>query len=348
MCKPVFTFLLFVFVTAIPAGAQTSIDKIKQGIELHERGQYAEAIALYEQVITADPRNVLALYEKSYSLLMQKQYASCIELCKKIIDEFPADENVPNAFINWGTALDYQGKTKDALKVYAKGLKARPGNYLLLFNKAISHDSRGDREDAIECLQLALRSNPLHAGSHHALGVFTARQNKIAGMLSNLAYLAIQPQAIERANYNRDKVERIIGKSAEKKDDKNITVNVSLPSKKKKENDFSTLELMIGLTAASNHTKEHENETDTERMERNLGVVFSALGEGQKDGKGFYWDFYAPFFASLEKEGYRETFVHMMYTTSGTVLNELWLYDNKPKVEAFKKWLAAYKWNQGS
>lgn len=336
--------MFFVGIGMIPLLAQTNLDKIRQGIMLHEEAQYEAAIRLYDEVIAADAKNVLAQYEKSYSLLMLRKYPESIRLSKDIIANFPGDENIPNAYINWGTALDYQGKTKEALKVYAKGLKVFPGNYLLHFNKAISYNSRGDKEDAIAELQQALKSNPLHSSSHHVLGILTAGSNKVAGMLSNLAYLAIQPQATERANYNREKVERIIGLSAEKKDDKNITISLSMPDKKKKENDFSSLELIIGLTAASNHTKEHENETDIERMQRNLEMVFSGLSAGQKDGKGFYWEFYAPFFASLEKEGFRETFVHIMYTTSGAVLNELWLHDNKARVDAFKKWLAAYKW----
>ncbi len=344
MYKRSIIFLFLVCMGIMPLRAQTNLEKIRQGIALHENAQYEAAIKLYDEVIAADTKNVLAQYEKSYSLLMLRKYSESIQLSKDIIENFPGDENIPNVYINWGTALDYQGKTKDALKVYTKGLKAFPGNYLLHFNKAISYNSRGDKEEAIEELQLALKSNPLHSSSHHVLGLLTAGNNKIAAMLSNLAYLAIQPQATERANYNREKAERIIGGSAEKKDDKNITISLSLPAKKKKENDFSSLELMLGLTAASNYTKEHENETAIERMQRNLGTVFNGLSMGQKEGKGFYWEFYAPFFASLEKEGFRETFVHIMYTSSGVVLNELWLYDNKQKVEAFKKWLSAYKW----
>lgn len=346
MYKRGIAFVFFCVWGMMPLLAQDNVTKIKQGIALHEEGRFEEAIRLYDEVISADPKNVLAQYEKSYSLLMSQQYDAAIKMSKDIIAAFPNDENIPNVYINWGTALDYQRKPKDAIKVYEKALKAYPGHYLLLFNKAISNDSRGEREDAIADLQQALRSNPLHPSSHHALGLLTTGSNKIAGMLSNLAYLAIQPQATDRANYNRGQVEKLIGRSAEKKDDKNITVSLSLPSGKKKENDFSSLELMIGLTAATNHMKEHENETDTERMQRNLGTLFSGLSLGQKEGKGFYWEFYAPFFASLEKEGFRETFVHVMYTTSGNVLNELWLHDNRPKVDSFKKWLAAYKWTK--
>lgn len=325
--------------------AQTAIEKIREGIALHENAQYEDAIKLYDEVIAADPKNTLAFYEKTYSLLLLKKYKETIDLCKYIISRFPKDENLPNTYINWGTALDYQGKGKEAIKVYEKGLKAVPGHYLLNFNKAITLHSRGEREEAIKSLQQGLRNNPLHPSSHHVLGILTAGTNKIAGLLSNLAYLAIQPQATERANYNREQVEKIIGKAASKKDGNNITINVALPSKKKKENDFSTLELIVGLTSAAGHTSEHENETDIERMQRNLGVVFSGLSEGRKEGKGFYWDFYAPFFARLEEEGHRETFVHVMYTSSGAVLNELWLQDNRTKVDAFKKWLSAYKWN---
>lgn len=345
MIKQIIATLFFVCIGVFALHAQTDIEKIKQGVALHENAEYEEAIKLYDEVIASDPKNVLAHYEKSYSLLMLKKYDECIKLSKYIIDNFSKDENIANTYINWGTALDYQGKTKDALKVYEKGLKAFPGYYLLHFNKAITHNSRGEKEDAIDNVQLALRNNPLHPSSHHVLGILTAGTNKVAGMLSNLAYLAIQPQATERANFNRGQVEKIIGKAAVKQDDKTVTINLSMPSKKKKENDFSTLELIIGLTAANGHTAEHENETDIERMKRNLDVVFSGLSEGRKDGKGFYWEFYAPFFASLDKNGYSETFVHVMYTTSGAVLNELWLHDNRTKVDDFKKWLAGYKWN---
>jgi tetratricopeptide (TPR) repeat protein len=56
---------------------------IKEGVALHDRGDYDGAIAKYEEVLKDNPNNVLALYEQSYSYSMKKDYRKSLEIAYK-------------------------------------------------------------------------------------------------------------------------------------------------------------------------------------------------------------------------------------------------------------------------
>ncbi len=326
------------------AAQQDLGDLVTKGIALHDRGDYEGAIRFYNEVLARDSQHVLAMYEKSYSLLLLKKYEECINLCAYITAHFPNDENVLNAYVNWGSALDYQGKPTAALKIYDKALKAFPGYYMLLFNKGITYIGMEKSEEAIAAIKEALRNNPRHASSHNVLGMLMKSRNKVASLLSSLAFLALQPYHAERAGYNREQVELILGANVSRKGEKDIMISLPAPSSKKKaEDDFGLVEMTMSLSSALNGSENYKNETPVETMNRNLGAVFSTLATGLKGNKGFFWEFYAPFFAAMGDER-RLTFSHLIYATSGNVLNEVWLQDNQPKVEAFKEWVYAYQW----
>lgn len=337
---------LFLAVSVLLAAQDNLSAIIKEGVALHDRGKYEDAIRKYDEVIAKDSKNLLALYEKTYSLLMLKKYEECARLCEFIVDNFPKDDNVRNAYLNWGSALDYDGKSKAALKVYNKGLKDFPGYYLLYFNKAITYIGMNELEDATTEIINALEHNPLHASSHNVLATLVRNDNKVASLLSSLTYLALQPYNTERATFNRQRVEKILSANVTRQDEKNTTITLSMPDTKakRKDNDFSAVEMAMSLSSALNGTDKYKDETPVQQLLRNLEMVFSSLSVGLKDGKGFFWKFYAPFFVQLNKENRQEVLAHLVYATSGNVLNEVWMQDNQKAIAEFNDWVMAYEW----
>src|SRR5439155_24387023 len=109
---------------------------------------------------------------------------------------------------------------------------------------------------------------------------------------------------------------------------------------------FHMAEVSMSLSAALSTDKKYKNETPVEKMERNLEMVFSSLSLGQKDGKGFGWTYYAPFFVELNHKKYLNTFCHLIYSSSDDPQNKKWLGDNSSKVTEFNDWFKSYAWNK--
>ena len=91
--------------------------------------------------------------------------------------------------------------------------------------------------------------------------------------------------------------------------------------------------------------RKYKNETRPERFQRNLETIISALKEGQKEGKGFAWDFYVPFVIALEKESQTESVSNIVLATAGDPANHTLPSQNKGKVAAFYSWRKGYQWS---
>lgn len=112
----------------------------KAGV-LERKGQYADAIAVYSDILKTTPNNALALY-------------------------------------NMGVVYEKQGKTDDAVKLYRLAIQARPDMaqaYDNLGNLLVCGHSNAE---AVPVLITAARLNPLSAAARNNLGLALARQGK--------------------------------------------------------------------------------------------------------------------------------------------------------------------------
>src|SRR5678816_4858165 len=56
---------------------------IQAGVELHDKGQYDEAIAKYQAVLAQSPSDVTAMFEMAFSYLSKRDFDKSFELAKK-------------------------------------------------------------------------------------------------------------------------------------------------------------------------------------------------------------------------------------------------------------------------
>ena len=56
---------------------------LRAGIDLHDKGQYDDAIAKYQQVLAKSPANVTALFEMAFSYMAKKDYDHALESARK-------------------------------------------------------------------------------------------------------------------------------------------------------------------------------------------------------------------------------------------------------------------------
>ncbi|MBZ4191678.1 tetratricopeptide repeat protein [Niabella beijingensis] len=321
-----------------------------EGVQLHERGQYADAIKKYEEVLAADPTNIVAQYEKTYSLMASKKYKEAIELSQAIIENKDAEPAmIGNAYSTWGSAVDEEGDHKKALKIYDAGIKKVPAYNMLNYNKAITYFRMNEAGKGVDELKQSLLKNPRHPASHFLLGrIMYHRRNKMAGMMPLLVYLLYDNKS-KRAEEALTTVRSIVEAGVKQQDSAHYSIDIAPGALVKRSNksaaaddDFSSMELFLGLNAAAAVSKTKEM-LPADRFAYLLKQVIGNLAE-QKGHTGFYGTFYMPFFTRLHQEALTESFAHHIFFPTGNVMNEVWVQDHQEQMKELQAWAMNYKW----
>jgi tetratricopeptide (TPR) repeat protein len=115
-------FILISLMACINLFCFAQSEKVKQlvneGIALHDKGDYENALKKYDEAIAEDDDYLTALYEKSFTLNRMKNFEGCIDLSKKMIKNFPESPLLKAVYVQYGSALDDLGKPADAIKIY--------------------------------------------------------------------------------------------------------------------------------------------------------------------------------------------------------------------------------------
>lgn len=343
-------FLLFL----LNLCAQQDTGKIRtiilEGIRLHDGGQYDAAVKKYDEALALDPAQLLAQYEKSYSLMASKKFKEAIAVSRQIIKNDRADSNmIGNAYSTWGTALDEDGNKKKALRVYEEGIKKVPGYNMLNYNKAVTYLRLNETKNGIDQLKQSIIKNPAHASSQYMLGKIMAQNNnRVAALMPFMVYLLLDNKS-KRADEVLSRVRSTIEADIKKRDSNKYSVNLSLSAltggpgaKAGREEDFKLAEQSLSLATATARSKTKDMlPGDRFAYLVNQFVEIIAARNGQP---GFFSQFYVPFFAELKQRNYTDPFAHHIFMPSGNVMNEAWIQDHQPRIEAFHLWAEAYKW----
>ncbi len=328
-------------------------DLVMEGIELHDKGDYKGAIAKYDKALSVDKDNLFALTEMAYSLLSMEKNKESIEYCEKAIKLYPGDKDLNVVYVTYGNATDGLNKTEDAIKIYNQGLSKFPDFYQLYFNKGVSQSTLKMYDDALLSFERAVQCNPNHASSHNAIGRLKNYDGKrIAALLAFCRFLAIEPQSI-RAEENLASVEVIMNGNVEKTGKQSVSINLSAgilgdttANGDPNENSFSMVDMMLSMSSALDFDKKYKNDTDVEKFIRKFDTFCSTLKEGQEKNYGFYWDYYVPYFTSMQQNNYIETFAYIAFASTDASDVSKWLKSHTVEIEAFYNWSTGYEWKK--
>ncbi len=321
---------------------------VKEGIELHDKGDYAGAIKKYDEALLIDKDDYDVNYEKSLSCLYLKRYDDCIAISKYLIEKHASNDALPGVYANYGSALDDKGESEAAIKIFDEGIKKFPAAYLIHFNKGLTCGRLEKWDDALACFFDAMKIKPTHSGSLYYTSLSLDKSNRVASLISGLTFLAAEPEGKRAATIYRQ-VNGLLGSFAQKSKENNneISITVGDLGDKKKENNFSTVQMMLGITAASSLTDSVKVKTEVEKLSLYVQMMASSLSTGQKEGRGIYWEVYAPFWVEMNKKDLIPVYAHIASITSGNEENIKWISDNQDKLKAFYEWYNNYKWPSG-
>lgn len=337
--KKLLFFLAFMVIPFSAFSQETAKEKISRGVQLHDQGNYREAIAVYEEVVAEDDKNWEAYYEMCLSYVSLNEFDNTIKYADIVIDS--DSDMMPKGYYIKGVALDYSGKHKEAIKVFKKGIKVAPQFHSLYYSLAIVECRLEEYDEAENYLQEGLQQNPLHGSSHLLLGKLNYEE-RTKSLLALYNFLIIEPTG-KRANEALTLVKKHHSLGVEFKDDNNVNITLNSLAI---DSEFGGAEALLSMSQALRRDEEYADKSDFEFFADNTKSFFMVLGElkENKKKKGFWWDYYVDFFYNLAKnEEMYETFMYYIHQDIQNTQVELWLQDNPEKVDAFLDWVTNYK-----
>jgi tetratricopeptide (TPR) repeat protein len=351
--KKTILILMFPLMCSISFGQNKAAAEklVNEGVAYHDKGDYDGAISRYDKALELDKDNLLALAEKAFSLLYLQKYDEAISYCQKAIATHAGDKGLETVYVTYGNASDGLKKTDRSIEIYDEGIRQFPDYYQLYFNKGVTLSSVKKYDDAVLCFQKAIKINPKHASSHNAIARLSFVNNKrIPSLLAYCRFLTIEPQS-NRAKENLSSVQKIMAGNVEETGEKNVTINISsemledtAANGKRKENNFTSTDLVLSMDAAMDFDKKNKKKTEVEQFIRKFETVCASLKETKGDNYGFFWDYYVPYFTEMKEKNFIETFAYIAFASSENPETANWLKSHKNEIESFFEWSKSFEW----
>ena len=322
--------------------AQTAA--IREGVALHERGDFDGAIRKYESVLAENPSNVLALYELGFAHMAKKDFKKSLEIGYR-----GAGYNSPQLagfYLLVGNNLDLLGEPDKAVEVYKKAVKQFPRDGLLHYNLAVTYRNKNKLDEAKKSLKAALAAAPEHASSHLMLAaIFYNTGYKTPALLAASRFLVLEPNSQRAAGAVR--LLRAVLSGGASAGNKPGEINLTLDlDAKKDEGDFSAVDTVLGLSAALTLMEKGKEKTEAQNLVGQMETVLTVLGEQSEKKKqsAFVPAYYVPYFVELKRQGHVEAFVYHALRSSGLPGVREWSDSNSGRVMQFLLWSKKYQW----
>jgi len=181
----------------IPKGGLERIDTpvtefyriFTQAHDIMEKGQFAEAIALWRKALLLDPNDGKAHYNLAVSLTRTGHPAEALPEYRR------ASELTPDAIrlAGYGWALAQDGKPDEAIVHYRKALELAPTNSAVEVQLGTVLLGKGLLDEALDHLNKAMALAPDSAEAHNKLGAGLAKAGQTSDAIAHLQ------QAVELA-----------------------------------------------------------------------------------------------------------------------------------------------------
>jgi tetratricopeptide (TPR) repeat protein len=319
---------------------------VREGIALHDRGDYQGAIRKFQEVLSENPDHAMALYELGFSYFSNKDYKLSLEIAFKGAQY--KSEYLSGFYVLIGNNLDHAGDREKAIKVYKSAIKLFPGDAQLHYNLAVTYISANKFDDAKQSLKSAVASDPNHRSGHLGLSQLYHKDNyKIPALLAMCRFLVLEPTS-QRSGPALQRVGELMAGGASKgADEKNITITLD-PSAKTDEGDFNAISMAVSLLSAARHLDKNKNKTEIQMIADDFDTLFSVLSEAKSDKKqsGFAWNYYRPYFVEMKSRKHVEAFCYYICQAGKSDEVQRWLAQNYEKVKAFLDWSKTYQWTK--
>lgn len=320
---PIIFFLLFSTLTIY---AQSSSEKlIRQGVALHDKGHYKEAIDSYEEALKVNPTSMSAVYEMSLSYLQLKDYEKAIRNSTKVITA-NFQPLLMDAYIVKGTALANQGKMADALRTLDEALEKCGDEYLIHFNLGLCYFNNKDSKMAIQHLRKAIEIDATHASAFLLYAYALNDLDRwVQSFYSFHFFLLLEPNT-GRSKDAFGEMYDIINAKLDPG-----SVRLSREDGVDRQFLYDAIQKKKSL-GATDDASQYRFFVETSKL------IFFVLAQMQNDTQnGLLWDFFVPTYGEILDSGHFDTYCR--YVSVAYFPQSLaWWNNNKTQVDNFIEW----------
>jgi len=172
---------------------------LKNAINFVQQSKWHKALAIYEILIKSDPENTELLNQVSIVYSQIGEYTKAYECMEKILDKKTSD---PEFISNFSVICLRLNLIEKAEYLINFSIKIQPENIIYHLNLAGIYNIKEDYLKSLETIKIALKINPLHAGTYGLFGITLIKigENSAARDALEIA-LTIDPTYLE-AKFN--------------------------------------------------------------------------------------------------------------------------------------------------
>jgi tetratricopeptide (TPR) repeat protein len=331
-------------------GEETAGQLVREGVALHDKGDYDGAIAKYRDALKLEPGNVHAKYELVLSLYTKKDLAEAEKIVRVAAKE--KSDIQAGFWMMLGNIDDDTGRLSAAIADYQEAIRIRPALPLAHFNLGVTYFRNGKLPEARGALEFEASRTPLHPGTQLMLGkTYAAAGFRVPALLAYSRFLFLEPLTT-RSQEARDALERLFTSNVKVTSPSHTEISVN-PDASKEEGDFSGAEMMMPMAQVASTMDPKDAPSGTllpfsdleppiQRLASTLDMIVES-GKEQRNG-GFAADYYLPFLTALYREKKIETFVRAAYSGAELPKNRDWIAKHGTDIEMLRSWAKAFSW----
>lgn len=349
--------LSIAFLAITPAFAQkggSSTDALmREAINLHDAGQYEEAIEIYSDIIEEEPENLMAYYERAYSYSSLMDCESAIDDYKEIIDIADPDEEedrslLLQSYMGYANCLDDLGNPEAAIDQYEEAEDEFGEFYLITYNKGLTHWRMDEPENAEDCFEQSALMNVAHASSSVALSeIVEVRNGSTTKQLNSLLWFIMLEPNSARTEISASRFDAIFNHMVSDDGDNVITINIG-SGEDDRDEDFTVSDLFISMSMASNRIIDSDeldstlaaegvqrvNRFQSDEMAEHYFRVTSLIGfhpDFDDKDEASYWKLIDHVYSELDESEHKIAFA---YWTGQPFSDEAvkWVEDNQTEI----------------
>jgi len=330
---------------------------IRAGVDLHDKGQFDDAIAKYKEVLAKSPTDVTAMFELAYTYLAKKDFDNSLATAREGA-QFQS-ELLPMFYDLMASSYDSKGQPQQAIDTYKQGITFAPDASQLYYNMAVTYrESLNKPDEARLALEKAASIEPLHPGVHVLLGqVFQSSGYPTPAFLALSTFLVIDPrgsQALPGYGLWRAVLKGGVDAipdgpmSATPTPDRAMRspMTAKAAEGKKDEGDFAVFESRLAPTHAAFMEKLDGGTPEIQALITQVTELLSTLPEKPAGpaAASFVNRHYVPFFIALRQHNFVEPFVYWASQRARVPGVTDWLTANETRVREFLDWASKYSW----
>ena len=308
-------------------------DLIKQGVDLHNQGNYTEAINKFTEALKTDPENGYANYEISLSLYYIKRPDDAMPHLEKAVKSTNKELAVASYSL-LASIYDEKNQSAKAVDIYKEAIKINPDYPQIFYNLGIVYSRMQQYPEAENAAIEAIKHNPKNASSLRLYALVCFHENKRANALMGLcSFILVEPTGA-RAGEAYGNIQHILQGGVLKDANGKTTIQVS-PNDEK---ETGTYNMSINMATISAQSK---GLAGLAMLEYQLKTTFGIVGElsAKKTDKSFFDKFFADYFYKLSQSNYMPAFTHTIALTDPKADSANWSKQNTDQINGLAQWL---------